>query len=303
MFNYQYILKHKELFPYVIGIKYDQFEKILHKFSSALRRAEHKKACEKERFRAPGGGRKPKLATDRQKLFFILFYYKVYPTFRFAQVLFEISIGNLFYWKDFLEPVFFEALGYQIELPAVRIRCLNHWIEVCPQLKEFIVDATERPVQRPKKPKAQEKYYSGKKKRHTVKNHILINPKTKKILSVSKTAEGRLHDKKLLEGDSIILRAPPKSTGMGDLGYEGMDKVHPWIKFITPKKKPSGKELTELEKKTNTAISSVRTRVEHPFAYMKHFAVLANKFRNNIKKAHQPFVNIACLYNFAITHR
>lgn len=303
MFNFQYILKHKGLFPHVIGISYYQFEKILHKFSPALRRAEHKKAHEKERLRAPGGGRKSKLETDRQKLFFILFYYKVYPTFRFAQVLFEISIGNLFYWKEFLEPVLSEALGYQIELPSVRIRHFNHWIEVCPALKEFIVDSTERPVQRPKKPKVQEKYYSGKKKKHAVKNHILVNPKTKKILSVSKTVEGKLHDKKLLEKDPIILKVPPGSTGMGDSAYEGMNKVHPWIKFVTPKKKPRGRKLTESEKETNTAISSIRTKVEHPFAYMKHFAILANKFRNSIERAHQPFVNIACLYNFARTHR
>ena len=99
--NYQYLLKHKELFPYIIGITYKQFELLLPKFSHALRRAEHKKAYEKERVRAPGGGRKSKLLTDRQKLFFIFFYYKVYPSFRFAQILFEIDKSNLFYWKDF----------------------------------------------------------------------------------------------------------------------------------------------------------------------------------------------------------
>jgi len=303
MFNYQYILNHKKLFPYAIGIRYDQFEKILHKFSPALRRAEHKKAYEKERQRAPGGGRKPKLATDRQKLFFILFYYKVYPTFRFAQVLFEIDIHNLFYWKGFLEKVLFDALGYKLGLPSVRIRSFDHWIEICPALKEFIVDATERPVQRPKKQKKQKKYYSGKKKKHTVKNHILVNPKTKKILSVSKTAKGKVHDKKLLESDPVIYRAPPGSTGMGDLGYEGMGKIHPWIKFVIPKKKPIGRKLTASEKRNNKTISSIRTRAEHPFAYMKHFAILASKFRNDIKKAHQPFVNIACIYNFTKTFR
>ena len=301
--NYQYLLKHKELFPYIIGVTYKQFEFLLPKFSTALRKAEHKKAYEKERVRVPGGGRKSKLATDRQKLFFIFFYYKVYPTFRFAQIIFEISIGNLFYWKEFLEQVLFEALGYQLELPSVRVRCLNQWIEVCPKLKEFIVDATEREVQRPKDNDKQKKHYSGKRKKHTVKNQILVDPKNKRVLAVSKTVEGKMHDKKLLEEDPLISRAPPKSTALGDLGYEGMDKVHPWIKFITPKKKPLGRDLTESEKETNTAISSIRTKVEHPFAYMKHFAVLTNRFRSNLEKAHQPFINLACVYNFTRTHR
>ena len=67
--NYHYLLNHKDLFPYIIGITYKQFELILHKFSPALRSAEHKKAYAKKRLRIPGGGRKPTLKTDRQKLF------------------------------------------------------------------------------------------------------------------------------------------------------------------------------------------------------------------------------------------
>lgn len=171
--NYQYLLKHKELFPYAIGITYKQFELLLPKFSCALRKAEHKKAYEKERLRTPGGGRKPKLATDRQKLFFILFYYKVYPTFRLAQVLFELAYSNLYLWEEFLEPVLFEAIGYQLTLPKRRVNSFSGWLEVCPGLAEFIVDGSERPIRRPKdqeKQKKAKKYYSGKKKHHTVKN-------------------------------------------------------------------------------------------------------------------------------------
>jgi len=235
--NYQYLLKHPQLFPYAVGITHKQFELLLPKFSSALRKAEHKKAYEKERVRVPGGGRKPKLATDRQKLFFILFYYKVYPTFRFAQIIFELSCGNVFYWKEFLESVLFKALGYQLDLPFIRVKSFNGWLAVCPQLKEFIIDATERPVRRPKEPKRQKVYYSGKKKKHTVKNQILTDPYTKRILFVSETVEGKLHDKKLLEREPIILHAPPGAQGIGDLGYQGAEKINPLIKFVIPLKK------------------------------------------------------------------
>lgn len=301
--NYQYLLKHKELFLYVIGITYNQFEKLLPKFSHALRVAEHKKAYEKERIRAPGAGRKSALKTDRQKLFFILFYYKVYPTLRFAQVIFEFDNANVYRQIQFLEPVLFKALGRQLELPKVRVKGFSTWLEVCPRLKEFIVDATERPINRPKDPKKQKHYYSGKKKRHTVKNQLTVDPKTKKILTVSETVEGKLHDKKLFEKDRVLNYVPPGATGVGDLGYQGVKPITPLTKFITPKKKPSGGKLSKTDKATNKNISSIRVRVEHPLSYLKHFAILANRFRNKIEKAHQPFVNLACLYNFTRTHR
>lgn len=301
--NYIYLLQHKQLFPSAIGITYKQFELLLPKFSTALRLAEQKKADEKKRLRIPGGGRKARLRTDRQKLFFIFFYYKIYPTFRFAQIIFEMHASNIYRWQEFLSPVLFEALGYQLKLPIVRVKHLHHWLEISPQLKEFIVDATERPVNRPKNSRKQKDYYSGKKKRHTVKNQLIINPKNKKILAVSGTVAGKIHDKKLLEEDKIILRAPPHSLALGDLGYQGADGLHPWIRFVTPLKKPPKKELSQTDKKTNKAISSIRVRVEHPFSYLKHFAVLAHQFRNNLKKAHLPFITLACLYNFTRNHR
>ena len=43
----------------------------------------------KKRQRRPGGGRKPELAWAEDKLFFILFYVKCYPTFDVAGVLFD----------------------------------------------------------------------------------------------------------------------------------------------------------------------------------------------------------------------
>lgn len=301
--NYQYLLKHKELFPYAIGITYKQFELLLPKFSSSLRLAEHKKAYAKERARIPGAGRKPKLATDRQKLFFILFYYKIYPTYRFAQIIFELDKCNCLVWKEFLEPVLFEALGYQLQLPKVRINSFGGWLTVCPALKEFIVDGTERPIRRPKNPKNQTKYYSGKKKHHTVKNQVLVSPKNGRILAVSGTVEGKLHDKRLLEFDPIIYHAPPGAKGLGDSGYQGAKEINPLVKFLIPFKNLRNKKLSVSKKQTNKIISSVRVKVEHTFSYLKHFAILDHKFRGRIDKAHQPFVNIACLYNFTRTHR
>ena len=41
---------------------------------------------------------------------------------------------------------------------------------------EFIVDATEQPIYRPKGKEAQKLYYSGKRKRHTIKTQLAVTP-------------------------------------------------------------------------------------------------------------------------------
>lgn len=301
MIDYQYLASHPDLFPSVIGISLKKFKTTLVKFSPVLRQAEYRKAWSHPRKQPPGAGHPYKLRTDAEKLFFLLFYYKTYPTFRLAQAIFGFDKRNVQLLKQFLEPVLFEAIGYQLELPKVKASYLGQVIEICPKLKEFIVDATERKINRPKDDDKQQFYYSGKKKQHTVKNQILVNPHTKKILSVSATVEGKRHDKKLAENDPVFLYLPPTSQGSGDSGYLGLESHHRLKHFITPQKKPSGRELTESQKQTNTAISSVRIRVEHPFAWLKHFAILSQTFRNRISKAHQPFINIACLYNYCMT--
>ena len=152
MLNYQYILTKKNLFQVSTGFSYPQFTKLLPKFTAALRKAEYQRITEEKRIRQVGGGRKSKLTTDKQKLFFTLFYYRHYPTFRLAQILFEMEISNLCHWSNFLSKVLFEALGYELKLPETRINSLHGLFTVCPALKQFIVDGTERPIERPKNP-------------------------------------------------------------------------------------------------------------------------------------------------------
>lgn len=301
--NYLYLLKHQELFKDAIGISFPQFNKILPKFSSALRSKEYKKAYEKKRIRDIGGGRKSKLQTDKQKLFFILFYYKVYPTFRLAQIMFELDKKNCLYWRRFLESVLFTAVGHELNLPEVKVKGISQLLTVCPLLRNFIVDASERKIQRPKDNKVQALYYSGKKKCHTVKNQILVNPQNRKILSVSATVFGTIHDKKLLEEDGTIYRAPPKAKGLGDLGYLGVKEENPLLFFVTPLKKKAKMELSESEKATNKALSSVRVRVEHAFSYLKHFSIMKNIYRGKDRRNNIFIKNIACLYNFSRNYR
>lgn len=149
------------------------------------------------------------------------------------------------------------------------MRNFNDLYAVYPELKEYIVDGTDRPYKRPKDNKTQAIYYSGKKKRHTIKNQVIINPYTKKIIYTTQTLPGSIHDKTALIEDGILDHAPPKSKGLGDLGYQGINKDKPQIKLLTPIKKKVKQLLSKADKTTNKALSQIRVKVEHVIAHLK----------------------------------
>ena len=104
-------------------------------------------------------------------------------------------------------------------LPERRLRKVEEFFEMFPEAREVFVDGAERPVQRPKDSKQQKEKYSGKKKRHTVKN-IIIADKHKRIGFLSKTS-GRRRDFEMLKE-----HAPPEYTPTAikqhiDLGFKG----------------------------------------------------------------------------------
>ncbi len=295
------LLPKPHIFPCVLGITHKQFLRLLPEFSKQLRIYERVRyVSELERKRPYGAGRRATLSTDEEKLFFILFYYKTYPTLYLAEYLFGIDHTNVVRWKGFLEVVLQRTVNYQLALPSMsmRMKTIDQLIDVCPQIVECIVDATERPIRRPKNPRDETKYFSGKKKDHTVKNQILINPRSNRILHISRTCEGKKHDKRVFEEEDIWLKAPPGTEILGDGGYTGIDKLSPYIKLIQPFKRFTGCKLTESQKLTNKTLSSIRSKVENVFAYMKHFNILRHDFRNNLRRVHIPFETIACIYNF-----
>ena len=104
----------------------------------------------------------------------------------------------------------------------------------------LLIDATEQPVQRPKR--GQKRYYSGKKKRHTIKNEVVITEE-ERIVAVSPSAPGTVHD------ITIRRRGPPlpkSAHGYADSGYQGYQDDHP--DFDMPYKKPRKGKLTKEEK-------------------------------------------------------
>ena len=95
-------------------------------------------------------------------------------------------------------------------------------------------------------PKKQKAFYSGKKKRHTLKTQVVVDKKNKKIMCVS-VAKGRMHDFALLKRSKVTVKS---ETEIGvDAGYQGLQLTHP--KTVLPKKNTKLKRLSKADKKAN----------------------------------------------------
>ena len=158
------------------------------------------------------------------------------------------------------------------------------------EIESLIIDATEQPIERPKKDD-QKPYYSGKKKKHTVKIEIRITGNSR-IVHVSTTRPGAVHDFALYKQEPPV---PKKSRVYVDSGYQGLDKVHAQTEL--PYKASKNKPLDAQEKEYNRGLSSFRVRIENVFAQMKVFRILSDRYRNKRRRYNIKFRIIAGIIN------
>ena len=264
--RYHELKKKPAIFRSFTGLTLKAFEALLPAFYQAYeadldKRDAHRK---NKRQRMRGGGRQGALKTMEDKLIFILFYFRHYPVQELQGYLFGMGQAQAWDWIHRLTPILNQALGYEKQLPARKNREIQEILAACPGL-EFIIDGTERPIRRPKGKTRQETHYSGKKKRHTVKNNLVSDKRTRQVKVLSETCEGKKHDKKLADEQGIPF--PAGSKLWQDTGFQGYEPEHTTI--YQPTKKPKGKELTPEQKEQNKQISKERIRVEHSIGGVK----------------------------------
>ena len=256
------------------GITYIEFNNLLHTFSQVYIDIQKQK---KNRQRKVGGGQKGKLPSMESKLFFILFYLKTYPTFDVLGFMTDRDRGKCCRSVHLLTRVLKKTLGREIVLPERKIRSVEEFLEKFPDIKDILIDGTERKIQRPKDKKRQTKLYSGKKKANTRKN-IVIGDERKRILVLSPTKSGRRHDMRILQ--KMELRLPPQIGKIVDTGFVGLDKLYENV--LIPKKGTKKNPLSPEQKESNRIISSFRVVIEHTIGGAKRFRVLTDTLRNKI---------------------
>lgn len=300
MITYEKLKDKPQVFKSLIGLTLAAFSELLPAFRRAYETDLDRRDAQREqsRQRGRGGGRKGTLATVEDKLLFILFYFRVYPTQILQGYLFDLGQPQANEWIHRLTPVLNQALGYEKQLPARQSKDIKAVLVACPGL-EFIIDGTERPIRRPKDADCQKKNYSGKKKRHTVKNNVITDKRTRKVKGLSPTCAGKKHDKKL--ADEQELSFPEGSKLWKDTGFQGYEPEN--TKTFQPKKKPRRGELSPEEKAQNAAISSARIGIEHSIGGVKVYRIVRDIFRNFRQDFDDLVMETACgLHNLRVDH-
>lgn len=277
MIKFNILKKNLVAFQCFTGLNLAAFCELLMSFERAYEAdlAQRDKARRRKRQRERGGGRTGALGSLEDKLLFILFYFRVYPVQELQGYLFGMGQTQAGEWLHRLTPILNQALGYEQQLPARKAEDIAQVLQRCPDLA-FIIDGTERPIRRPKDNEKQKEHYSGKKGRHTVKNNVITEKRTKKIKGLSDTCEGKKHDKKL--ADEQALTFPKGSKVWQDTGFQGY--APEGVTTYQPRKKPKGKALTLEQKQTNTGLSKERIGVEHSIGDVKVFRIVHDIFRN-----------------------
>jgi hypothetical protein len=277
MITYEALKNKPSLLKSFTGLSHRGFKQLRGAFARAYAEAEAARETQRQppRRRRAGGGRKSTLKGLDDKLVFILFYFKHYPVQLVQGFFFGLGAAQANEWIHRLSPVLNQALGYECQLPTRRAETAEEVLAGCPGL-QFIIDGTERPIRRPKDTDKQRQHYSGKKKRHTVKNNVISDKRTGKIKVLSPTVPGKQHDKALADAQGIVF--PEGSQLWKDTGFQGYEPAN--VMTFQPKKKPRGGELSPSDKRLNRFISQGRIGVEHALRGVKVFHIVADTFRN-----------------------
>ncbi|MEH1968336.1 transposase family protein [Nostoc sp.] len=142
-------------------------------------------------------------------------------------------------------------------------------------------------MDRPSDYEKQKKYYSGKKKMHTLKNQIIVLPNGEDIVDVTIGKLGKTSVINLFR--ETHHKFSPRQKFLGDKAYKGEETI------TTAHKKTKKTEITELQKIQNKELSSRRIAVEHLICRLKTFRIASERFGLNRNKYSQVIKTICGL--------
>lgn len=289
------VMKDGRMMRALTGLSAEAFGDLTRKFGPLLREQRGRRPGRKT---SVGSGRIGALKTDALKLFFVLFYLKVYPTYDVLGALFGKPRGRSHdSIKEFL-PILEKALGRQLALPVRQIRSVEEFYQRFPGVRDVFIDGTERPIQRPQRPRGNRRHYSGKKKSHQRKQ-VVVSDERRRILILTAAKPGRRHDKNLSDRAQLTRHLPPEVGVFGDTAFTG--NQHPNLQI--PQKARKNRPLSEEQRAENRWVSQARVVVEHAIGGMKRFGVMRQKLRNKIGRFDdQAALVCAGLWNFHLAH-
>ena len=252
---YSKLVKKPLTFKRITGLDLHEFHTIIAKLRPIFQR----KYLKKKKI----AGRPYAVESIESQLVCLLIYYRVYTTHFFLGLIFNVDPTTICRTIRRIEPLLAKVMRIKKERKMPER-----------ELETLIIDCTEQPIRRPQK--RQKKFYSGKKRRHTIKTEIVTNQRGK-IKQISKPYPGSVHDIKIRKKQKPL---PPHAQILVDSGYQGLQNEHEHVRL--PIKKTKKNPLTRKSRHSNRQLSRERIIIENKFAQMKIFQILAQTYRNSL---------------------
>lgn len=220
---FDYIEKYPHRTKQILGISYEQLQSL---FNCAIKRHQEiktKQESRKIRVNAAGGGRKEKLLIQEQ-VCLCLFYLRQMPTFQVLGMLFGVSkteANDTFHeWIPILRDILPSSLLEQVSNNESDLLFVQELLTTF----RLLVDSLEQPIYRNSDQKEQQKYFSGKKRQHTLKSLMIGIPEAKDIVEVEVGVPGPTADIKLFrQSQNKFDKSQPFS---GEKGLAWRRKYH-----------------------------------------------------------------------------
>jgi hypothetical protein len=262
-----------------------------------LKRLSKRKDNRKRKF---GAGRHFKLDV-KNRFVMLLVYYRLYITYTLAGFLFDLDQSNICRDIQKIERLVRECVPIPQKTynKTKRLKTPEEVEQYFPGFLAF-TDCTEQQIPRPIDKNRRKLYYSGKKKRHTVKNQITVN-KNGYILHKAAHKNGRKHDYGIYKKNHPI--TPKQVVNVVDLGYLGVEKDYPEQLSALPYKKKKNQDLSQEKKEYNKIHSKKRIVIEHTICRLKKYRIMSEIFRNRLRKYNKVSDIVAGLVNYRIMNQ
>lgn len=288
------------LFYSFTGLSVEEFKGIMKELEYIYPEYEKERLSRKDRKNAIGQGSKFHLSLE-ERVIVLLMYYKLYIVEDLLGFLFDkdksVISRNISKTKGLIKKVL--PLPNKVKMVKTgigkKLNSIEKFFELYPDAIE-IIDVTEQPIQRPKDKRDKKEYYSGKKKRHTIKSIIGINYNGI-INKLSCGYVGSEHDLKIAQKARILDDIDKMVKVFFDKGLIGLEKIYPDYKFEIPFKKPRKGVMEFLERTYNWLHSKVRIGIEHVIGKLKRFKILKQEYRNKKEEYSKIFEIIAGIIN------
>ena len=267
------VLANNRLCRTLTGLTPEKFQELVNNVRPLWHKVAYAKTPKSQRKHAVGAGRRYALSME-EAILLTLIHFRTYETLAFLGFLFNKDLSTAYRYIMRFEPL----INLCLDIPKNKEALTKEDILL-------IIDATEQETER-----REGTGYSGKKRKQTIKTQVIAS-NDGRVRHISHSVPGNIHDKKLF--DLTCLPKEIQERMLADLGYLGTD-------CVIPEKSSKFHKLTDEQKKKNTKHSILRIPIEHLFAHLKQWKILASRFRSSLRNYNMIFRIVCGLRNMMI---